>query len=69
METVLAVHGAVEGLESFEPRLARLVEYRVCGGMAKEEMAAALGVSLRTVQRDWMRAKAWLQRELAEPAP
>jgi RNA polymerase sigma factor (TIGR02999 family) len=34
---------------------------------AEEEMAEALGVSLRTVQRDWMRARAWLQRALAAP--
>ena len=68
-ETVLAVHRALELLESFDSRLARLVEYRCFAGMSEEEMAAALGVSLRTVQRDWMRARAWLQRALAEPSP
>jgi len=44
------------------------VEYRFFAGMSEEEMAEALGVSLRTVQRDWMRARAWLQRALAAPA-
>jgi RNA polymerase sigma factor (TIGR02999 family) len=66
-ETVLAVHRAIEQLEAFDERLARLVEYRFFAGMTEEEMAAALGVSLRTVQRDWMRARAWLQRALAGP--
>ena len=68
-ETVLAVHAAIERLEAFNERLARLVEDRVFAGMSEEEMAEALGVSLRTVQRDWMRARAWLQRALATPAP
>jgi RNA polymerase sigma factor (TIGR02999 family) len=66
-ETVLAVHRAIERLESFEPRLARLVECRFFAGMSEEELAEALGVSVRTVQRDWMRARAWLRRELASP--
>jgi RNA polymerase sigma factor (TIGR02999 family) len=68
-EGVLAVHSAIERLETFNERLARLVEYRVFAGMTEEEMAAALDVSLRTVQRDWMRARAWLQRALEAPAP
>ena len=68
-ETVLAVHRAIESLDEFNERLARLVEYRFFAGMSEEEMAEALGVSLRTVQRDWMRARAWLQRALETPAP
>lgn len=64
-ETVLAVHAALERLESFQPRLAQLVECRFFAGMEEAEAAAALGVSLRTVQRDWMRARAWLQAFLA----
>ena len=67
-ETVLEIHRAIERLEQFNERLARLVEYRFFAGMSEEEMAVALGVSLRTVQRDWMRARAWLQRALAAPA-
>jgi RNA polymerase sigma factor (TIGR02999 family) len=62
--TVLAVDRAIEQLESFNPRLARLVECRFFAGMSEEEIAEALGISLRTVQRDWSRARAWLQRAL-----
>ena len=64
-EQVLAVDRALESLAGFNERLARLVECRYFAGMTEEESAQALGVSLRTVQRDWMRARAWLQKELA----
>jgi RNA polymerase sigma factor (TIGR02999 family) len=64
-EQVLAVDRALESLAGFNERLARLVECRYFAGMTEEESAHALGVSLRTVQRDWMRARAWLQKELA----
>jgi RNA polymerase sigma factor (TIGR02999 family) len=51
-------------LESHNPRLARIVECRFFAGLSEEETAEALGVSLRTAQRDWMKARAWLQEEL-----
>jgi DNA-directed RNA polymerase specialized sigma24 family protein len=41
-----------------------VVELRFFGGLNEEETAEALGVSLRTVQRDWTLAKAWLLREM-----
>jgi DNA-directed RNA polymerase specialized sigma24 family protein len=41
------------------------VECRFFGGMTEEETAEALGIGLRTVKRDWAKAKVWLQRELA----
>jgi len=63
-DTVLAIHRALELLETFNARLARLVECRFFAGMSEEEIAEALGISVRTVQRDWMRARAWLQRAL-----
>jgi RNA polymerase sigma factor (TIGR02999 family) len=63
-ELALAVDRALEVLSSFNERLTRLVECRFFAGMTEEETAEALGVSLRTVQRDWMRAKAWLRKEL-----
>jgi RNA polymerase sigma-70 factor, ECF subfamily len=40
------------------------VECRFFAGLDEEETAAALGISTRTVQRDWMRARAWLREEL-----
>lgn len=67
-EVVLAVHQALEQLESFNERLARIVECRYFAGMTDEEIGAALDVSTRTVQRDWPRAQAWLRRALEGPA-
>jgi RNA polymerase sigma-70 factor (ECF subfamily) len=63
-ELVLAVHQALEQLESWNARLARIVECRYFAGMNDEEIAAALDLSMRTVQRDWLRAQAWLRRAL-----
>ena len=63
-EQVLAVDLALEGLASFNERLARLVECRYFAGLTEEETAGALGISLRTAQRDWARARAWLLKEL-----
>jgi RNA polymerase sigma factor (TIGR02999 family) len=65
LELVVAVDEALDGLEAFNRRLAQVVECRYFAGLSEEETAAALGTSLRTVQRDWMRARAWLLRELA----
>ena len=63
-EMLLAVDQALDRLASFNERLARLVECRYFGGMTEEETAETLGVSLRTVEREWPRARAWLQKEL-----
>lgn len=64
VELVLAVDEAVDKLASFNERLARVVECRYFAEMTEKETATALGASLRTVQRDWMRAKAWLRSAL-----
>jgi RNA polymerase sigma factor (TIGR02999 family) len=64
-ELILAVDAAVEELAAFNERLAQVVECRYFAGMTEEETAQALGSSLRTVQRDWMRARAWLLKALA----
>jgi RNA polymerase sigma factor (TIGR02999 family) len=63
-ETLIAVDEALSELAAFNERLARAAECRLFGGMTEEETAAALGVSLRTAQRDWQRARAWLQQAL-----
>lgn len=63
-EQVLAVDEALHGLAEFNERLARVVECRYFAGLTEEETAQALGTSLRTVQRDWMRARAWLLQAL-----
>ena len=51
-----------EALGRLEPRQRQVVELRFFGGMEEREIAAALGVSERTVHRDWVRARAWLYR-------
>jgi RNA polymerase sigma factor (TIGR02999 family) len=61
---LLALDEALGRLASEEPRLADVVECRFFGGYGEEDTARALGMSLRTVQRDWLKARAWLYREL-----
>ncbi len=61
---VLAIGEAVEGLREIDERLCRVVECRFYAGMTEEETAASLGVSDRTVRRDWLRARAWLKSAL-----
>jgi RNA polymerase sigma-70 factor (ECF subfamily) len=69
-ELIIAVDEALTSLERFNERFARVVECRYFAGLTEEETAAALDTSLRTVQRDWMRARAWLLKELgARPSP
>ncbi len=63
-QQVLAVNDALQGLAEFNERLARVVECRYFAGLTEEETALALGSSLRTVQRDWLRARAWLRKAL-----
>ena len=41
-----------------------MVEYRYLAGLTEEETAELLGVTTRTVQRDWVKARAWLYRQL-----
>jgi RNA polymerase sigma factor (TIGR02999 family) len=63
-ETLLALDEALTRLAALDARLARVVECRYFGGLTEEETADALGVTARTVRRDWVKAKAWLYTEL-----
>ena len=63
-EWLLDLDRALELLRERDERLARTVECRFFAGLSEEETARALGVSLRTAQRNWMRARAWLRAEL-----
>jgi RNA polymerase sigma factor (TIGR02999 family) len=63
-EHVLDVDAALEKLAAENPRLARAVECRFFAGLSEQETAEALGVSLRTAQREWFKARAWLRAEL-----
>jgi RNA polymerase sigma-70 factor, ECF subfamily len=65
-ETLIAIDTALSSLATFNERLPRVAECRLFGGLTEEETADALGVSVRTVQRDWRRARAWLQEELGD---
>ncbi len=58
------VHDALERLEAINPQLVRLVELRIFAGLTESEVSATLGLSLRTTQRDWQRARAWLRLDL-----
>lgn len=64
-QQLLLLDEALATLASLDERLVRVVECRYFTGMTESETAEALGTSLSTVQRDWQRAKAWLQEEMA----
>jgi RNA polymerase sigma factor (TIGR02999 family) len=61
---LLALEEALDRLGQKDERLERVVECRFYGGLSMQETAEALGVSLRTVERDWRRARAYLYQEL-----
>ena len=63
-ETLIALDEALSELSELDERLSRVVECRFFGGLTEEETAEALGVTGRTVRRDWTKAKGWLQRAL-----
>lgn len=65
---LLRLHDALEALATMDERKSRVVELRFFGGLTVDETAAALGVSSKTVLRDWDFARAWLQREMAREA-
>lgn len=57
---VVAIDEALEGLVRVDPELARIVELRFFGGLEHAEVATVLGTSLRSVERGWRVARAWL---------
>jgi RNA polymerase sigma factor (TIGR02999 family) len=62
--SLLGLDEALLSLERIDERKSRIVELRIFGGLTNDETAKALGVSERTVLREWQFAKAWLGREL-----
>jgi RNA polymerase sigma-70 factor (ECF subfamily) len=66
LEEVVALDEALRGLESSHPRQAKVVELRYFGGLSLEQIASLLGVSERSVKRDWSLARIWLFRELEQ---
>lgn len=63
-ESLLALEDAMQRLAGLDPRLVQVVECRFFAGLTEQETADALGVSLRTAQRDWLRARGWLKDDL-----
>ena len=66
IEEVVALDEALTRLESLHPRQGKVVEMRYFGGLSVEQIASLLGVSERSVKRDWSLARIWLFRELEQ---
>ena len=61
---IVALDDALKVLAKFDERKSKIVELRFFGGLTEEEIATHLGISERTVKRDWKMARLWLYREL-----
>jgi eukaryotic-like serine/threonine-protein kinase len=66
---LLALGAALARLEQEQPRWSRVVECRFFGGLSVADTAAALGISTRTVKRDWAGAQEWLRRDMMNGTP
>ena len=63
---VLAINDAMLRIEAIDQRMAQVVECRFFAGLSVKETSDALGISVRTVERAWQRARAYIHRALAE---
>lgn len=68
-DILLELDEALDRLETQNPRLARVVEYKYFGGMTYEDIGSELDISPRTVRLDWRKAKAWLTLDLESTDP
>jgi RNA polymerase sigma factor (TIGR02999 family) len=68
LDEILSIDEALVRLDELNPRLRQIVELRFFGGIPQEDVAALLGVSVRTVERDWLKARLFLLRELEDVA-
>jgi len=66
VEEILSVDEAVCRLEERDPRMGAIVRLRFYAGLSEAETALALGISDRTVQREWVLARSWLRLQLSE---
>ena len=66
VDELIALDDALLRFEQVDPRSAEVVQYRFFGGLTLEETAEVLGVSAKTVQRDWLAARAWLRKEVTK---
>ncbi len=67
VEELLAIDAILTRLAALDERLARVVEWRFFAGFAEDEIARALDVDVRTVRRDWRKARAFILSELEKP--
>ena len=65
-EMLVALDEALERLAAMDARLCRVVECRYFAGLSDEETAEVLGVTARTVRRDWVKARGWLYADLGQ---
>ena len=63
-DTLVSLDAALSRLAEMSPRLAQVVELRFFGGLTEEDTAKVLGMTDRTVRRDWIKARGWLHNEL-----
>lgn len=63
-QSLIDIHEALERLAQLDGRLAQVVECRFFAGFSEQDTALALGITDRTVRRDWIKARAWLRREI-----
>ncbi len=68
LDEILGIDEALLRLDELNPRLRQIVELRFFGGLPVEDVAALLGVSVRTVERDWLKARLFLLAELEDVA-
>ena len=64
-EEIVGVHRALERIAAVDPRISQVVEMRYFGGLTEPEIAQALGITERTVRRDWLKARLLLREALA----
>ncbi len=67
-EVLVELDASLDRLRTFDAQQARVVELRFFGGLTEDEVAAVLGISPRTVKREWARARAWLYADLQNAA-
>lgn len=65
IDELLAIDAALDKLAALDERMAKVVEFRFFAGLEEEEIAAALDVNVRTVRRDWRKARAFILSEMS----
>jgi RNA polymerase sigma factor (TIGR02999 family) len=65
-DELIALDDALTRLSEINPRGGEVVQYRFFGGLTEQETAELLGVSAKTVHRDWLAARAWLRKEVGK---